>query len=398
MNWLFSGLMIVFLPGCFLEENKKSVPGNQSSSSDRALFFTAVDPLSQTRSASVYRFIPGESQESLIASGEGSDPLFFALGEKLVLFNRSLGQQSARVLIGASDGRVNSTQQLRIGDPHDALLLKNGKVLLALYNEGMLAIWDPQTQTIQKLDQYQWDLPANISLHPVQLLRMTSVFGDVVMVLHQSFDFRDGKFISNDSQRFFVFTENEEGVLTPLDLDRSTPAITGKALKGSFPQAWNVSSRKLITLAMCSRFLAEGSPCNSVVETIDDHFEVKELWNLSASPWMMNGLAEFDPSSMKIFANVETLDAAKSQYEPHTIELNVELKEIRDLYQHNPKFGGAWSLVLDHVKQELYIGDVSEDRKGLYSVFNLSTYERVNQLKLDLVPYSAKFFGPSGNQ
>lgn len=406
--------MIKSLPVCviltcacnaFDKSPENSAPPNLATPSDatlegvlenQTLLFAGSDPTYFPSPSSILSLdlTSLNSHPEKLLTGESSDPMMFAGGGEVLLFNRYFDNQNYRRL-SANAGYVEFSQQQRfaggdVGDPHDVLYLGADRLLLAHYIEGQLVLMQQTTGRELGRVRVDWDLPANVSLKPESLWMTTVNDQRYIYIIHQGITFGEGAVAANGSQQIFVLRYDD---LQPIDLDASKPKIQGIRLRGSFPSMVRFAQRdKLLLVSLCSQMISsKDSKCVAAIEELDPRANtIQELWNLDEANLFMNSAVTAipGPNPETVFANVirKTDDVG---FIKQVVRLNIEQKQISVVYNFKSESAGYWSSFFDESRATLYVGELGDTTPGKFIVFPEGENRR--EIVLDVVPIAGAF-------
>lgn len=376
---------------------------SSAATASSGLVFTASSSTAWPWQNNLYRLNPETFDVENLLSGESNDAVVFGVGDDVLLFNRTTESLNYRIVKPDaakqtfSVGEQTQFADAFVGDPHDVLELDADTALLSHYNLGKLSLM--KISTGEKLGEVaaDWDLPEGVTLKPDALWRTTVGAHTYIYVVHQAYAFEGNLFTVNGSQRVFVLEQNGNTV-TPLDLDPSTPKIDGIKTLGSFPAVIEATEKtqsdKLVLVSLCSRFVnpSPSNPanvCKNVVEEIDPATQtVTTLWDLDNAGFFMNGGVVSTGSAGSFFAQVEekvdeqTFVKRIVKFEPYT-------KTSSKVYDYEAASGGYYGLYYDDVRGNLFIGDVSTDTVGKFTILKQDGSTVVKAI--DAIPYSGTF-------
>ena len=379
----------------------KAAPDGLSLAASQSLLFATVDRLASPWRAKVVELDLASFETNKILAGESGDPAFYRTGSDVLLFNRSQDSRNFRRLSksGQSAFQVDGQKAFgggEFGDPHDALDLGNDRILLAHYTQGSLVIIDKNSGEQVSRIEADWDLPADAAFKPEALVAFERDGKKKIYVVHQALSLAGGLISANGSQQVFVL-EQEGSSVRPVDLNPSAAKIQGIKIAGSFPLPVRFQKRdRLLLVSMCSRYTAMGSsltgiPCNSAVEEIDPATDaVSVLWDLTGSPYSMNGPVIPGPSPTKFFANVDV------QTGPNAFEQSVGLFDVADrsfvrMYDFAKDSGGFWAAFFDEASQKLFVGDTNDASGGQFTIMAVGREGERKVVPLDGAPYAGMF-------
>lgn len=367
------------------DERKFANPGlTDGPPSSKELIFSAVND--RFDSSTIYRLDLESFQLSTILKGESGDPALFISANEVLFFNRTATSQNFYRLKHDGDHWKASKQQRFAGgmrgDPHDALYLGNDRVLLAHYVQGNLVLMRQSTgELIRKIDVV-WDVPRGTVFKPEALVAADGPNGEYfIYVIHQGTNAQDGILLANGSQHVFVLQDHGSADLAPVDIDPDQPGIQGIRLKGSMPVPVRYHRNdRVLLVSLCARM--SGEACVNAVESIDPATHaVTEHWNFSADRYSGNGPITGGPNHNTFYANVEE-QTAPGTFAQKVIEVDLEHKTTKSVYDFAPESGGFWGTFFDEGRKTLYVGD-----KGRLTVIPMQGPARVVPI-LNKAPYS----------
>lgn len=264
-------LSALCLSGC--GEAKKSDaysgPGYKSSGSSYAGLMFAVVDKDFTSSQILYNeFATGDIKT--LSTGESGDPFVRWTGGKAYLFNRASTSLNFRTL----DPRQNdvslsaqiATPEAGLGDPHDAVMLSDGRMLLALYSAGKIIVINPADGTLLQAVTADWDFgnSEKAQLRPEAFLVKDVVGGKDIYVMHQGLD---SAFTADGTQQ--VFRLHDDGkTVTVIDQDDGKAKVQGIALPVKSPSGfYPAADGSYLAYSECDMYAAAG--CKAGFVTID---------------------------------------------------------------------------------------------------------------------------------
>lgn len=369
------------------------------------LIFSTTNPQAYPAKSSIQQLDLETGEINTVLTGESSDPALFPNGSQAFLFNRSNDSQNFRK-IGFQKGisLASSTDQHKFsggiwGDPHDALALPNGRLLLAHFSEGKITVVNADNGGLIETVNADWDLPAKVELKPEALVSVEGNDGEVfIYVIHQAQSLSGGALLANGSQAVFVLRITDHNV-EAVDLDAQKARIQGIPLKGSFPVPVRYRHRdKLLLVSMCSVFVSQSGegavPCVSAVEEVDPKTHKAEVvWDLAGHENLfMNGSVTPGPNKDIFFASVSQLSSTnETKYQ--VVRIDLGKKSVDTQYECVQGSYGFWGSFFDESRKTLLVGDIGTDSVGQFTLFKEG--EGKKTIRLSGAPYSGTYlFAP----
>jgi hypothetical protein len=385
-------VLALLVSACGKDEDKPQGDGYLDPSSRyAALVFGVVDP--SYESSRIYVNKLGSGTLAEVVTGESGDPLIRQLGSRTFLFNRSPARLNFKTLDTLAATPTASAELALSGvgpfDPTDALLLDDGRLLLAGANGGSLAVIDPSTGAlVQKIDA-AWDLGAGTAFRPQLLVK----HGSEIVVFTQGRGSDD--FQSYDgSQHAYFLTDNGSaaGGLSPVDLDAAKDGVQGVALRvnpyAAFPSPVAGEEGKLYVFGLCGAF--DGPACAVAGFDLLDVAtrSVSTLYELDPAAAKNNGYVAAGADG-KVYASV--LDAAGAKL---VVEISAAAKTVQTVHTFPAESAACCGLFYDDSSGRLWIGDrEKEASSGFFTVFKPGVGIPV-KVELPGIPYSGAFVTP----
>lgn len=348
----------------------------------------------------------GEPEGDLkpLLTGESGIPWTKSLDGKLFFFNRSTTSSNFRTLDPkAADGAPSPqvrTDKAGVGDPHDALLLPGGRLLLAHYSAGKLVVVNVADGSLNQEIDGAWDLGTGTSgtapFRPEALYQASKDKQDEIYVLHQA---RNADFSGyTGTQQLFILKDN--GVtLDPIDLDPAKEKIQGIKLNIFNPQIIDGSEDPLkpIIAGFCTILDKPTPPCTSGFEQVDLAARTSSLvFERTTSAEKGNGNVVASRGGL-YYAAMATVDAAG--FKNKIQEFDTKSKTVRTFYEIADSNYAAYALGYDPKDQKLYVGEKKPDASGQFTVFDLKNPQPKDQvtapagtIALPLPPAEITFF------
>ncbi len=370
-----------------------------TASGSKGLIFTGANSQTDTSVASVLRLDPETFATEVLLTAESGDTAIFKSAKDVLLFNRSAGMQNYRILKPENNtvtiGGQNRFASGVLGDPHDALDLGNDTVLLSHYNQGRLTLMKQSSGEEISDIQAEWDLPPGVDLKPEALWRSKVGNRSFIYVIHQAIAYEGLTYTVNGTQTIFVL-EQIGSTLVPYDLDSSAAKIQGIKIQGSFPIVVRprVQSDKVLIVSMCSRFVSPSvanpaNVCKNAVEQLDPATQtVSLLWDLDNSGFYMNGsVLAAGSGNNRFFAQVDQKEG--SVFTKRIVKFDADTKTSETTYNYEPTSGGYYGYFYDELRNNLLIGDISNETVGKFTVIKNDNTRLL--VPLPVVPYSGVF-------
>ncbi len=367
------GLIALILPlaltacGVKVSDDDNAVALKDQGTTYAGLAFTITDYKSS--SLSFYDFASGAITPAL--AGQSGDPFVKWLGDRLYLFNRSNDSLNFITIDPRAASARPSAQVVTagagLGDPHDALRLADGNLLLAQWSKGTLVVVDPATGTlVQTIDGSGLDFSGNpkASFHPEALWSRPVNGADEIYVAHQS---RDDQGPAEGTQQLFVFTYAGR-TLTAVDVDPAAAGVQGIKLHVSNPGLLRAQADSTLFVGgLCSVYQPERCTQSGIDRVDLATRQVDLVLDLAASPHKGNGPLVWGGGD-DYYAMAATA-ANGGVGEAYVLKLNVTTRAADKVHAFPAGSPGCCGLFADPSTGRLYVGDAKADGRGLLTVY-----------------------------
>lgn len=343
--------------GCGVLTSSNGSEGFAGRSDNAGLALTTSDYVSSTLWYN--DFATGELRKVL--TGESGDPLPRWTGDTLYFFNRTdtslnLRTVDPRVATPAATTQI-ATPAAKSGDPHDALLLSEGRLLLAHYVAGKLVVVNPADGTVVQDVVADFDLNTGdkLQLRPEAMWDRKIKGVHWVYVLNQALD---GDYAQTGGGAVFVF-KDDGSQLTAVDMDPAKDKVQGIPLTISNPSVvMQPDSAFPYVAGLCF-----GTGCVAGVQRLDlDAGTAEMTWDLSASGYTGNGgiVEGDDGTAYALLVKGTDKVVTKIDYEAQT---------LADVHKFPAESSGCCALFYDRTGETLIVGDKNADGTGLLSIY-----------------------------
>ena len=349
-----------------VSDQKVVSQGPQISSSAAGLAFVGVDERYQSSGIYWYDFSSGALSRPV--GGQSGDALLVyqpSLG--LLLFNRRPASENLSLLGAAPQFQLGKQIAFR-GNPHFALRLKNGHLVIGLYNEGRILQIDPADWTT--IASYDAASAGVARFRPSDALLVELSTGPVLYVLHHGLD---DKHRCDGSQRILAF----EVVADRLKLmDRNLP------IRASSAQFLHRDEYGVEVMGLCTEFLKKHG-CTAGLEYLDfERWAMVNHSDIRSLPFELGGQLTPGFSIGEAFADLK--DPASSRRfvaRLYSGDRQVAVTPLADL----PPESGSFMIHADPDSRTLFYGKWDKETGAALGV--VASDGSSHQIPLRDVPY-----------
>ena len=381
---------LMMLAACGQLHRHHGIGAQDEQSHYAGLAFAVTDP-SYASSQILYNDFKTGALKTL-SSGESGDPWLKWIGGQLYLFNRQTGNINFRTL-DATRGEAGRSPQIATpvgsqpGDPHDAIGLGPGRLLLADYNNSRLVVIDPATGQVVQDVTADWDFGgvADAVLRPEALYLHAGSDSNEIYVLHQGRG-TDQLLSLNGTQSVFVLQDDGHTV-TAVDLDPSRAKVQGIPLTVSNPSRFfPVDDTTALVYGGCSAY--DPATCRAGFERVDLARHQATLdFDTATLPYKDNGSIVAGKDGLYY-----ALMSGTSADAPKIIaRIDTATKTAAEIYRFTGP-SGCCALYDDASSNTLYTGDSDQDGKANFRLVIIKDDGSAPQtVSLSGMPYSGAF-------
>jgi hypothetical protein len=359
-----------------------------------ALAFATVDRNYSSSRLWLRDLASGETQELL--TGEGGDPAVKSAGERLYFFNRKAAALNMRSFdprdggSGAAAAAQLAVPEAGNGDPHAVVELDGGRLLLAHYNAGELAVVCRDSGALVETVDADWDFrgATDAQLRPEALLVRDTSAGRRIYVLHQGRD--KSQFAPDGSQQVFVLADDGAHV-TAVDRDEAADGVQGMPLTFANPEGFfdsDPARPEVLIGGACNEYDPAG--CRFGFERLDlDSGTSTPLAELTDSGYRDNG-GLVDAGGGKLYALLSKPTGTKAPSDKLAVRIDSVTGEITPVHRFPKDSAGCCALFYDAGSATLLVGDSTAAGDGTWTKY-------VDDVQLGMpepvsgIPYTGSF-------
>lgn len=331
-----------------------------------------------------------------VLSGESGDPWTVTQGNRLFFFNRTTTSTNFRAFdtrqieVGAAP--QTRTEKAGIGDPHDALLLSEDRLLLAHYSAGKLIVVNPADGSIKQEITADFDIGSDPKavFRPEAFYRVPGAEGGEIYVLNQG---RSKDFSGfTGSQQIFILKDDGQ-TISAIDLDPGKEKVQGIKLSIVNPQIidGSIDPLKPVVAGLCT-ILDQTSPCTSGFEQVDLAARSSRMvYDITSATEKGNGNVVAGKDG-KFYAAVATYDRTVG-FKTQIQAFDINTRSSKAFYPIADANYAAYALGFDQTAGRLYVGEKKADGSGQLAILDssLESSTPVKVLDVPLPPAKVTF-------